>query len=289
MKPAPFEYHAPTSLDEAATLLAGLQNAKILAGGQSLVPMLNFRYVIVDHIVALENIRDLAGITMMNGVMRIGAMTRQRELEYSDLVSKHCPLLKAALAYTGHRQTRNRGTIGGSLCHADPSAEQPTVCASHDAIVELHSVRGRRRVQFSEFGTAFMTTAVEPDEILCAVELPLWGNGHGYGFHEFARRHGDFAIVASAALIQLGSDGSIARASVALAGIGNAPLRMPAIEQHLVGRRPDPMTLRQAAILASDIEPITDIHAGPDYRRQLARVLTERALADAARRAAGEV
>lgn len=288
MKPAPFEYHAPTSLDEASNLMAALENAKLLAGGQSLVPMLNFRYVIVDHIVALENILDLAGVTVANGVMRIGAMTRQRELEFSDLVAKHCPLLRAALAYTGHRQTRNRGTIGGSLCHADPSAEQPTVCASHDAVVELHSVRGKRRVPYSEFGTDFMTTATEPDEILSAVELPLWREGHGYGFHEFARRHGDFAIVASAALLELGSDGLVERASVTLAGVGVAPLRMREIERQLVGRRPDPVTLRQAAVLASDIEPIADIHASRDYRRHLARVLTGRALADAARRAAGE-
>ncbi len=288
MKPAPFEYHAPTSLDEAATLVASLENVKLLAGGQSLVPMLNFRYVIVDHIVALENIPDLSGVTVANGVMRIGAMTRQRELEYSELVAKHSPLLRAALAYTGHRQTRNRGTIGGSLCHADPSAEQPTVCAAQDAVVELHSVRGKRRVTFAEFGIDFMTTATEPDEILSAVELPLWQEDHGYGFHEFARRHGDFAIVASAALLQLGSDGAIERASVTLAGVGIAPLRMPAIEQLLVGKRPDPAVLRQAAALAADIEPIADVHAGPDYRRHLARVLTARALTDAARRAAGE-
>lgn len=287
MKPAPFEYHAPTSLDEAAALVAGLENVKLLAGGQSLVPMLNFRYVIVDHIVALENIPNLSGISVSNGVMRIGAMTRQRELEHSELVAKHCPLLRAALAYTGHRQTRNRGTIGGSLCHADPSAEQPTVCAAQDAVVELHSVRGKRRIPFAEFGIDFMTTATDPDEILSAVELPLWQEHHGYGFHEFARRHGDFAIVACAALLQLGTNGVVERASVTLAGVGNAPLRMPAIEQNLLGRRPDSTLLRQAAALASDIEPVADVHAGPEYRKHLARVLTERALTDAARRACG--
>lgn len=289
MKPAPFQYHAPRSLDEAAELMGRLENAKLLAGGQSLVPMLNFRYVIVDHIVTLEHVPDLAGIALHDGVLRIGAMTRQRDLEFSGIVAEHCPLLTAALAFTGHRQTRNRGTIGGSLCHADPSAEQPTVCAAHDATVELCSVRGRRKVPFSEFGIDFMTTAVEPDEILCAVELPLWRAGHGHGFHEFARRHGDFAIVASACLLTLARDGTVEDASVTLAGVGTAPLRMPEVESHLVGRRPDAETVREAAARTASTEPVADVHASSDYRRHLARVLTERAIADAANRARGDM
>src|SRR5215470_1803159 len=188
MKPAPFDYHAPRTLDEVVGLLATLDNSKLLAGGQSLVAMMNFRYVIADHIIDLNNVAGLAGITVSDGRLRIGAMTRQRELEFSPDIAKHCPIMHEALAHVGHRQTRNRGTIGGSLAHADPSAELPMICAAHDAVVEIAGKNGTRRVPFAEFGAGFMTTAVQPDEILTAVELVLWPGGHGYGFQEFARR-----------------------------------------------------------------------------------------------------
>ncbi len=152
MKPAPFDYHVPRSVEEAVTLLADLDNAKVLAGGQSLVPMMNFRYVIVDHIFDLARIGALAGITIADGRMRIGAMTRQREIEFSAEVARHCPLMREALLHVGHRQTRNRGTIGGSLAHADPSAELPTVCVAHDAVIEIAAIsrwRARRRCWLS--------------------------------------------------------------------------------------------------------------------------------------------
>ncbi len=285
MKPAPFDYHAPATLAEAVGLLASLENAKLLAGGQSLVPMMNFRYLLPDHLVDLNGIAELAGITLLGDRLRIGAMTRQRELEFSEVVAQRCPLLKEALAHVGHRQTRNRGTIGGSLSHFDPSAEQPTVCAAHDAVIEIASPGGMRRVPFAEFGLDFMTTAVGPDEVLSAIELPLWSPGHGWGFHEFARRRGDFAIVASAALIERDGSGRIARASVTLAGTGIGPLRLPRLEQALVGIAPEPGALAEAAALAAEIDAVSDIHASGDYRRHLARVLTGRALADAARRA----
>lgn len=287
MKPASFDYHAPRSLDEAARLLGSLDNAKLIAGGMSLGPMLNFRYVIVDHLIDLGNVAELTGISVENGRLRIGAMTRQREIEYSDLVREHLPLLTEALSYTGHRQTRNRGTIGGSVSHFDPSAEQPTVCAAHEAVIELVSAaRGRRRVPFADFGVDFMTTAIEPDEILATIELPLWPRGHGFGFREFARRRGDFAVVACAVLLQRGSGGVIERASVTLAGVGVVPLRMPEIEHYLVGRSPTPEVIKAAAALAEHITPMEDAHATADYRRHLARVLTERAIEDAAHRAA---
>src|ERR1700719_5082754 len=146
MKPAPFDYHAPRQLKEAAELLASLPNAKILAGGQSLVPMLNFRYVVVDHLVDLGGIADLRGIAVGDGRLRIGAMMRQRELETAPEVAQYCPLMAEALHHVGHRQTRNRGTIGGSLAHADPAAEVPCVCVAHDATVEIAGPRGTRRV-----------------------------------------------------------------------------------------------------------------------------------------------
>jgi len=285
MKPAPFDYHAPSSLDEAIGLVSSLDNAKILAGGQSLVAMMNFRYVIPDHVIDLNGVASLAGITIDGGGLRIGAMTRQRDLEFSPEIARHCPLMREALAHVGHRQTRNRGTIGGSLAHADPSAELPLVCATYDATVEIAGARGARRVPFAEFGQGFMTTAVGLDEILIAVELPLWPDGHGFGFHEFARRHGDFAIVGAAALIEIGRDRTVARAAITLCGVATSPLRLGEAEAKLAGRPLDRVAIRAAAACARAIEPITDIHATADYRRHLAEVLTARALADAARRA----
>jgi carbon-monoxide dehydrogenase medium subunit len=284
MKPAPFDYHAPRTVAEAAGLLASLDNAKVLAGGQSLVPMMNFRYVIVDHLVDLARIGDLAGITVANGRMRIGAMTRQRDLEFSADVARLCPLMREALKHVGHRQTRNRGTIGGSLVHADPAAELPAVCATQAALIEIASVRGKRTVPFSEFSVAFMTTAVTPDEIVTAIEIPLWPQGHGYGFHEFARRQGDFAVVGAAALVELDDDKTVRRASVTLCGVGQAPMPMPEAEAVLVGKRPTVETIRAAARAAKALTPISDIHASPDYRRHLAQVLMGRALRDAVAR-----
>jgi carbon-monoxide dehydrogenase medium subunit len=284
VKPAPFDYHAPRTVDEAVALLGDLDNAKVLAGGQSLVPMMNFRYVIVDHIVDLAKIGDLAGISVTNGRMRIGAMTRQRELEFSDDVARHCPLMREALKHVGHRQTRNRGTIGGSLAHADPSAELPTVCAAHDAVIEIASKRGRRQVPFSEFGVAFMTTAAGPDEIIAAIEIPLWPASHGHGFHEFARRHGDFAIVGAAAMLITDAKGIVQRASVTLCGIDNTPIRMSAAEAALVGSVPDAAAIKSAAASASSVKALSDIHASADYRRHLAEVMMTRALRDAAQR-----
>ncbi len=287
MKPAPFEYHSPDSLDEACQLMASLENAKLISGGMSLGPMLNFRYVIVDHLVDLGGVAEISGITLENDCLRLGAMTRQREIEFSDLVREHLPLLADAIQHTGHRQTRNRGTIGGSLSHFDPSAEQPTVCAAHDAVLEIVSVaRGRRRVRFADFGLDFMTTAIQPDEILAAIEIPIWPKGHGYGFHEFARRRGDFAIVACAALLQVGRDRTIERASITLSGVGFAPLRMTEMERRLLGEPATAELIKKTAEITDNINPLEDSHASADYRRHLAQVLARRAIDDAAARAA---
>jgi carbon-monoxide dehydrogenase medium subunit len=284
MKPAPFDYHAPATVEEATALLATLDNAKVLAGGQSLVAMMNFRYVIVDHLVDLGRVAALRGIGIADGRARIGAMTLQRDLEYSDDVARHLPLLREALSHVGHRQTRNRGTLGGSLSHADPAAELPAVCAAYDAEIELASERGTRRLPFAQFAAGFMSTALEPDEILTAVEVPLWADGHGYGFSEFARRRGDFAIVGVAALVELGPDQTVRRASIALCGAATTPGRHAAAEQALVGRPLRDDAIRAAAAATRDVDAISDIHASPDYRRHLAEVLTQRALRAAAAR-----
>jgi aerobic carbon-monoxide dehydrogenase medium subunit len=289
MKPAPFDYHAPRQLKEAAELLATLPNARILAGGQSLVPMMNFRFVIADHLIDLGRIDDLRGIGVGEGTLRIGAMTRQRDLETSPEVARYCPLMAAALRHVGHRQTRNRGTIGGSLAHADPAAELPAVCAAYDALIHIASVRGIRQAAFHEFATGYMTTALAPDEMIAAVELPIWRQGHGHGFHEFARRNGDFALAGAAALLDVGAANIVRRAALSLCGVGPTPVRVDAAEARMLGQPLNGALIRAAAAAAWLVEPISDIHAGAEYRRHLAQVLSARALTDAARRAGVDV
>ena len=212
-------------------------------------------------------------------------MTRQRDLEFAPEIERHVPLLRAALAHIGHRQTRNRGTIGGSLAHADPAAELPAICAAHDAAIEVASKRGVRTIPFGDFVAGFMTTAVEPDEIVTAITLPLWPDGHVYGFQEFARRHGDFALAGAAALLDLGPGAMVRRAAIALFGVATTPLRLEAGEAMLVGKTLDADVIRNAAATAQAIEAIADIHADAEYRCHLAGVMVRRALTDAAKRA----
>lgn len=285
MKPAPFEYHRPETLDEAVALMSTLDNPKAMSGGQSLVPMMNFRFVMPDHIVDLSRISDIAGISLQDGEVRIGAFTRQREIEFSDLIRDHAPLFQAALAHVGHRQTRNRGTIGGSLAHADPSAELPTACLAHEAVLDIAGSGGIRQVPMREFNLGFMTTAVGFDEILAAIRFRPWSKGHGYSFQEFARRHGDFAIVGAAALVELEADRSVARASVALCGIGIGPVLLDDVQDALRGRQLDEEAINAAGRLAGAVEAHEDFHASAEYRSHLAQVLVMRALREAGARA----
>ena len=281
MKPAPFEYHAPTSLDGAVALISTLDNAKVIAGGQSLVAMMNFRYAMPDHLVDLGDIADLSGLHFDAQTLRIGSMTRQRELEFSAPLANKLPLFKAALAHVGHRQTRNRGTLGGSLAHADPAAELPTVCLALDAEIEIVGANGTRFVPMREFTCGFMTTALAFDEILVAVHIRCWREGHGYSFQEYARRHGDFAVAGAAVLLDVDQDGVIERASVALCGVADRPIRRDEAEAALLGQILDESIIARAASLAGDVEATEDIHADATYRRHLARVLTTRALREA--------
>ncbi|MDB5640813.1 MAG: aerobic-type carbon monoxide dehydrogenase, middle subunit CoxM/CutM-like protein [Hyphomicrobiales bacterium] len=283
MKPAPFDYHRPISLDEALDLLSNLENAKILAGGQSLIAMMNFRFVQPDHLVDLARIPELTGIEERDGVIRIGAMTRQRDLEFSDVIAQRLPLVKAGLAHVGHRQTRNRGTIGGSLSHADPSAELPMLALAQDATIEVRSTRGARRLPAREFLRGYLDVAIELDEIVTAVEFPCWRAGHGWGFHEFARRHGDFAIAGAAALLELGEDQTVERVSITLNGVDVTPVRLTSAEDVMRGRRLDAELICAAAAETRHLEPLEDAHAGAVYRRHLAKMLTQRALGDAAK------
>ena len=202
MKPPPFSYHDPRTIADAVGLLGSLDNAKLLAGGQSLMPMLNMRYVLPDHLIDLNRVDGLSYISERDGAFEIGAMTRQRDIEFSDVVQKRCPLMHEAVRQIGHRQTRNRGTLGGSLCHLDPSAELVSVAAALDAKVAVTGRNGARSIDISAFPVAYMTPALEPDELLTGATFPCWPRGHGYAFVEFARRHGDFAIVSAAVLIE---------------------------------------------------------------------------------------
>ena len=278
MKPPPFSYHDPRTISDAVALLGRLENAKLLAGGQSLMPMLNMRFVLPDHIIDLNRVEGLSFIREHNGALEIGAMTRQRELEFSDLVRKRCPLMHEAILQVGHRQTRNRGTLGGSLCHLDPSAELVSVAAALDATVTVQGPNGTREVAIDAFPVAYMTPAIEPNEIVTMVRFPLWPQPHGHGFVEFARRHGDFAIVSAAALLTEDGAGKITRASVTLGGMGAAPVRARAVEQALVRNRPDDTLLREICETCRKFEAVDDVHAPATYRQQLATVMSRRAL-----------
>jgi carbon-monoxide dehydrogenase medium subunit len=281
MKPPLFSYHDPRAIGEAVELLARLDNAKLLAGGQSLMPMLNMRFVLPDHVIDLNRVEGLSFIRETDGALEIGAMTRQRDIEFSDVVRARCPLMAEAIALVGHRQTRNRGTLGGSLCHLDPSAELVSVAAALDATVTAAGPNGRREIAFADFPVAFMTPAIEPNELLTAVRFPVWPKGHGFAFIEFARRHGDFAIVSAAALLVEDGAGKIQRASVIIGGMGTVPIRAVELEQALIGRVPDDKHLQEACETCRKLEAIDDVHAPASYRQHLAAVLSRRALQQA--------
>lgn len=286
MKAASFEYHDPASLAEAVALLATHPDARPLAGGQSLVPMLNMRYVIADHLVDLNRIAELDFIRQDGETLAIGAMTRQRALMDSDLVRATYPIIPEALACVGHFQTRNRGTIGGSLCHLDPAAELPTLLLALDAVLIAANEAGRREIAISDWAFGYMTPALEPGELLTEVRIPLWPERHGYAFLEFARRHGDFAIVGVAALVVVEGN-VIRRAAIALGGTDARPLRLVAAEEALVGQTPGALAFAAAAEIARDIDAISDAYVTSSYRQRLAGVLVERALARACERTGG--
>jgi carbon-monoxide dehydrogenase medium subunit len=282
MKPAPFTYHDPRSVADATALLTAHDNARVLAGGQSLMPMMNFRYAMPDHVIDLNRVAELSFIRIEGGALRIGAMTRQRDIEFSAEVAACCPVLLQALSHVGHRQTRNRGTMGGSLCHLDPSAELTNIAALLGATMHIVSTRGERELPFAEFAAGYMTTALAPDELLTAVTLPLPAKNTGHAFTEFARRHGDFSIVACSALLTLKAQGNIANAAMALSGIAPVPVRPRAIEQALIGQQPVAATFSAAAAEAAKLEATADAYVSAAYRQHLAGVLVLRALTQAA-------
>ena len=284
MKPAPFTYHAPSSLAEAAALLAEHENARPLAGGQSLVPMMNFRYAAPDHLVDLNGIDALQGIET-GATISLGAMTRQRDIEFSTDLASRCPVLIEALRNVGHRQTRNRGTIGGSLCHLDPAAELPAMMMLHDARLTITSSAGNRDVAMTEFALGFMTTAVEPHELLSRIAFDAWPLEHGFAFEEYARRHGDFAIASSGILLTLTPRGAIDRLAIVIGGLAPVPLRLTDFEASAIGATPDEDFIKATCAAAAGVEATDDVHVSATYRQHLASVLSGRALRRALKRA----
>ena len=287
MKPPPFTYHDPRNVGDVVGLLGRLENAKLLAGGQSLMPMLNFRFVQPDHVIDLNLVEGMSGIKEANGALEIGAMTRQRELEFSDVVKARWPIMHEALLQVGHRQTRNRGTIGGSLCHLDPSAELVSLATGYDATVTVVGPNGQRELAFAEFPVAYMTPSIELNEMVVGVRFPQWAPKHGYAFVEFARRHGDFAITSAAVLLEADAAGKITRASVTIGGMGTAPIRARELEAAITGQVPAGNLFREACESCRKLEAISDVHAPAEYRQHLATVMSRRALEKAYARLTG--
>ena len=262
--------------------------ARPLAGGQSLVPMLAMRLVRFDHLIDLNNVGELTGVEQTGDGLRIGAMTRQATIGADPLVASRAPLLAMATSHIGHFQIRNRGTVGGSLAHADPAAEYTAVAAALDARLEVASVRGTRLKDAADFFEGAFTTALDGDELVVAARFPAWDSPSGFAFEEVARREGDFALVGAAVGVELDADGIIRRTSIAVLGVGGAPVRATEAETALVGRRAETGDLDEAEVgrlALAGAEPTDDIHASATYRRRVGAVIVARAVAKAARRA----
>jgi carbon-monoxide dehydrogenase medium subunit len=285
MKPASFDYHAPTSVDDALALLkTHADDARLLAGGQSLLPMMNFRLAKPAVVIDLNRIPGLAYIERDGDVVRIGAMTRQRTIEFSPVVAADLPLLREAIKFVGHLPTRSRGTIGGSIANADAAAELPMVLQALDGKVRVKGPQGERTIAADALFLDVMTTSLAPDEMLTEVILPVMPRGAGWAVEEFARRHGDFAIAAVAVVLVRDGD-RCSRARIATAGISPYSNRLRAAERILEERGLGDAAIGEAAKAAAEgVKPLSDNNASPEYRRHLTSVLTERAL----RRAVGK-
>lgn len=293
MKPAKFAYVRAESVDQVVEVLDGRDGeAIILAGGQTLLPLLSMRLARPDVVVDINHVAELSGIDLRDGErgreLIIKACTRQADALASPLTQEHVPLLVKTISFIGHQQTRNRGTVGGSLSHADPASEIPLAALTLDAWVSLRSVSGTRRVALSDYFIGPMMTARAENEILLAVHFPLdqkstgIGTGTGTGFHEVSERRGDFAVVAAAALIQLDQGGICTHAALAIGGAGGTPLRITALEDQLTGSGINEQIIKAALpMISAAIDPNSDQHAAAAYRERVACQLAERALLDA--------
>jgi CO/xanthine dehydrogenase FAD-binding subunit len=282
MKPAPFEYFAPTDISEALDILARYgDEAKILAGGQSLMPLMNMRMARPHVLVDINRLTALSHISLgADGALAIGALTRQRAIERASLVRTHYPLLAAVMPALGHFQIRNRGTIGGSIVHADPAAELPALCLALEAEFVLRSAVGQRTIKAGDFFRTYLTTAIEPVEMLIDVRFPPWQAQWRWGFHEICRREGDFALVGAVAVLQPDDDAMCRAARLTMFGVGGTPVRPQRAEDMLTGQRLDARVLEQLAhVVAAELEPDSDIHASAEYRREGGGVVARRAVA----------
>ena len=289
MKPAPFRYFAPTSLDECVELLGEHgDEAKLLAGGQSLVPMMNFRLAKPAALIDLNGLSELDYVRDADGgAMRIGALTRQRALERDPELRRCNPLLAEAIPYIGHFQIRNRGTVGGSIAHADPAAELPAVLCALGGSVRARGTGGERTIAAADFFQTYFTPDLGPDEIVTEIALPQWNSGDGWAVHELSRRYGDFALVGIVCRLSVDTEGKVTDGAAALFGVGGTPV-VPETVAQLVGTRAEESDLAAvSSAVAAELDPESDVHASAAYRRHLAGVLTRRALGEAYARANG--
>lgn len=286
MKPANFQYYDPTTIEEVVDLLSQFgDQARPLAGGQSLVPLMNFRLLRPAHLVDLNGVRDLSYLRVENGELRIGATTRQRQLECSTDVANGWPLLREATGYIGHVQIRNRGTVGGSLAHAFPCAELPVAMVTLGALLVLSGKARQRTVSAEDFFLSYMTTVLEPGELLTEIRVPKLPANTGWSYQEVSRRHGDFALAGSAALVILDPNGNIDHARLTVTGV--TPIRMMRVEEIVTGQKPSEALFCDAVRRAMEgLEQDSDIHASAEYRRNACEALGTRALREAAERAA---
>jgi len=284
MKSAPFDYHRPATEAEALDMLGRLDNAKLLAGGQSLVAMLNMRYAMPDHLVDINRIPGLAGIAIAGDTVRIGAMTRQCDVLAHAGLRARVPVIAEALDFVGHLQTRNRGTVGGSIGHMDPAAELMGLAALLDATVHVAKSGAARDIAIADWPMGFLTPSIEPDEMIRAISFTPPGPRHGSAFTEFAQRHGDFAIVGAGCILE--GDAVITEARIVLIGVSHGPVRLHEAEALLRGQAPKEAAFAAAAEIARHVEALEDA-ASAAYRQRLAGVLTKRVLATAAARMQG--
>src|SRR5437660_872126 len=279
MKPGSFEYHAPRTVEEAVGLLGELgDEAKVIAGGQSLVPMLALRLAVFGHLVDVGRIEEMRDVSRRNGTLVVGGGTREVVLEHDGVVAEAVPLLAEATPFIGHFQIRNRGTVGGSLAHADPAAEYPAVALALDAEFEVANVGGSRKVPASEFFVSTFMTALEADDVLTAVHFPVWSGRSGFAIEEVARRFGDFALTGAVCGVELDGD-RVTRAAIGMFGMGSTPLRAAEAEAALAGSSVGEVDLEEVGRTAADAtDPPNDIHASASYRRKVGGVVVARAL-----------
>ncbi len=285
MKPAPFKYHDPKTLSELVELMSNLDDAKILAGGQSLMPMMNMRYVTPEDVIDINGVNELDFIKLENDHLTIGSMTRQKDILSNQEIFDKAPIFREALNHVGHIQTRSRGTIGGSLCHLDPSAEIPALASLYDASLTVVNREGTREIHIDEWVLAYMMPSISDEEILTSISIPVWKNPHGYAFIEFARRHGDFAVCGAGTLVEIDTNDIISKVAIVVAGVDVKPLRLSTLESDLIGKKATKDTLEYACSSAKKIEAISDVYFSTQYRQRLAGTLVKRSLEVAIERA----